>query len=131
MDLNREPHQMASAAAEEIRALNHRTLDADKAFTYPGQVSDTANGIATLLERLPQALRQMEAGLEQLRDDNAIRLDDRPENETSQKDIHDQVFAVTQALSRTRELLGEAHTALRQATGPLSHMGGLWEDDEA
>lgn len=39
MDLDRTPVTMASAAAEEIRALNHRTLDT-KVFTQPADVSE-------------------------------------------------------------------------------------------
>lgn len=129
MDLNRTPSQIANSAAEEIRALNHRTLNTT-AYTQPGDVSDAANAVATLLERLPQALEQLEAGLTQLQDANAIRLDTKPLGDTSRQDIFNEVFTVTSALSEARRKLREAHAALRDATGPLSHMGGLWEDDQ-
>lgn len=129
MDLTRPPSQIANAAAEEIRALNHRTLD-DPAYEQPGDVSDTANGVATLLERLPQALDQLEAGLLVLHDANKIRLDTKPLGDTSRQDIAHEVFTVTSALSEARRALREAHRAMKEATGPLSHMGGLWEDDQ-
>lgn len=129
MDLNRTPSQIANAAAEEVRALNHRTLDT-KAFKQPGDVSDTAIAVASLLERLPQTLQQLEAGLVQLQHADAIRLDTKPLAGTSPQDIADEVAAVTSALSEARRMLGAARTAMREATGPLSHMGGLWDDED-
>lgn len=127
MDLDRTPSKIAGESAEQVRALNHRTLDT-KAFSQPGDVSDTANGIATLLERLPQALEQLEAGLTQLHHDGRIRLDTKPLGATSQQDILNEVVTVTSALSDARHFLRQAHTAMKEATGPLSHMGGLWDD---
>lgn len=128
MDLTRTPAEIASAAAEETRALNHRTLD-PKAFTQPGDVSDVANAVATLVQRLPQTLQQLEAGLEALYDHDAIRLDDIREGYASQKDISDRVSAVRSALRDAREDLSQAYATLQRATGPLSHMGGRWEDE--
>lgn len=129
MDLNRTPATIATDAAESIRALNHRTL-APKSYVQPGDVSDTAGAIATLLERLPQAIDQMEAAMLDFQDTNAIRLDTKPADETSQQDVFNEVFAVTAALTEVRRLIRSAHSEMKQATGPLSHMGGLLEDDE-
>jgi hypothetical protein len=129
MDLSRTPSQLSNDAAESIRALNHRTLD-PKAFTQPGDVSDVATAIATLVERLPQALAQMQAGLRALDDRDAIRLDDIREGYASQKDISDRVSAVLSALRDAREDLSQAHATLQRATSPLSHMGGQWEDED-
>jgi hypothetical protein len=129
VNLNRTPAAMANAATEEVRQLNHRSLD-PKAFDHPGDVSDTANGIATLLQYLPQALQQLEAGIEALHDRNAIRLDDLPEGAASQKDISGRVSAVLSGLRDAREDVQRAHDSIRRATSPLSHMGGLWEDDD-
>lgn len=128
MNLDRTPAAISFAAAEEIRALNHRTLDT-KAFTQPGHVSDTAIALGSLIERLPQALEQLEAGLVQLQLANAIRLDTRPVAATSQQDVADEVFTVVSGLSEARRLLRAAHEAMREATGSLSHMGGLWPGD--
>jgi uncharacterized protein YicC (UPF0701 family) len=129
MDLNRTPAEIASAAAEEVRALNHRTLD-PKAFTQPGDVSDVADAVATLVQRLPQTLQQLEAGLEALYDRDAIRLDDIREGYASQKDISNRVSAVRSALRQAREDLSQVHATLQRATSPLSHMGGQWEDED-
>lgn len=121
MDLNRTPSQIGNAAAEEIRALNHRTLD-PKAFTQPGDVSDVANAIGTLMQRLPQTLQQMEAGLRELAERGAVRMDDGT-------DVEDRVEAALVWLAATREQVGLASSEFQKATSPLSHMGGLWEDD--
>lgn len=128
MDLNRPPAEMANAAAESIRELNHRTLD-PKAFTQPGDVSDIANAIALLVQRLPQAIQQLEAGLAALHERGAIRLDDIPEGHASRKDVQDRVFEALFGLRESRDDLRRAHEYLTRATGPLSHMGGLWEDE--
>jgi hypothetical protein len=130
MDLNRTPSQIANAAADQVRQLNHRTLD-PKAFTQPGDVSDVADSVATLLERLPEALAQMQAGLCALEEHDAIRLDDVPPGSVSARDVSDRVAIVQSALGDAREDLSRAHATLKRATGPLSHMGGPWEDDEA
>lgn len=129
MDLDRTPGQIADAAAEELRSLNHRTLDA-KAFTQPGDVSETVDALTRVVQYLPQALRQAQAALERLHEEERIRLDDKPPAETSRKDISDRVFGVTFALRNAREQLSMAEEHLRQARGPLSHMGAPWEDAE-
>lgn len=128
MDLDRTPVTMASAAAEEIRALNHRTLDTG-VFAQSGDVSDTANALSVLLERLPQAFQQLESGLVQLEMGNRIRLDTKPLGATTEQDIRHEVATVTSALTEARNLIQQAHQSMREATGPLSHMGGLWDDD--
>lgn len=129
MDLKRTPPAIGHAAAEEIRALNHRTLD-PKAFTQPGDVSGVADALATLLERLPQAVAQMQAGLRELEQRDAIRLDDVAAGDSTARAVSDRVAAVQSALGDTREDLSRALATLKRAAGPLSHMGGLWEDDE-
>ena len=129
MDLNREPSAIAHAAAEEIRALNHRTLD-NSVFSQPVQVSDTAFGVSTSLERLPQALEQLKGALTQLQADGRIRLAPKPLRETSQQDINTEVTTAVLALSDAQDFLRQAHNAMRNATNVLSNLGGLWEDSE-
>lgn len=121
------PAQLASDAAEAIRQLNHASMD-PRNWTSPTEISDTVNALAALLERLPQALRQLESGLLELSDDHRIRLDNVPD--PSEQDIVHQVFLVQSALEETRGHLGQAREALRRATSPLSHMGAPWPEDD-
>jgi hypothetical protein len=127
VDLSRTPAQIATAAAEELRAFNHRTLEA-KAFEQPGDVSEAADALARVVQYLPQALRQLEAGLERLHEEQRIRLDDKSPAETSQKDIFDRVTAVVLALREARVDLSRLDDRMREVKGPLSHMGAPWED---
>lgn len=122
MDLNREPNVIGFSAAEEVRALNHATLD-PAAFPFAGTVSDTANAIATLVQRLPQSCEQMSAGLRALEEQHAIRMADG-------SDVTEQVGTVLRALLNAQEALTAAHGALREATGPLSSMGGFFTDED-
>ncbi|MFD7995476.1 hypothetical protein [Streptomyces mexicanus] len=129
MDLNRTPAQISRAMAEEARALNHRTLKAD-AFDNAPSVADTADGIAAVIQRLPQAIQQLEAGLQALADDNQIRLADRHPREVSAKDVHDAVFDVLWNLKEAREGLGRLNEHVRAATRRLSNMGGPWPEQD-
>jgi hypothetical protein len=129
LDLDRKPSQIASALAEEARALNHRTLDAD-AFSYPSDVSDTANGVAATVQRLPQALQQLEAGLKALDASNRIRLADRHPSEVSRADIVRAVSTALFGLQEARQALGSVEEHLRTTTGVLGNLGAPWDDDE-
>lgn len=124
MDLTRDPQTIAHAAAEEVRALNHSTLAPD-AFATPSDVSSAADGIATLLQRLPQTLDQIGAALSRFEGKQAIRMDDGT-------NVGEQVALVLQAVQTAQAGLGMAESAFRGAAGPLSHMGGHFppEGDE-
>ncbi|MFJ8727679.1 hypothetical protein [Streptomyces sp. NPDC093269] len=122
MDLNRTPAAIANVAAEEIRALNHRTLD-PKAFEQPSDVSNVVNGLAMLTERLEQAINQTGSGLRQFHDRNAIRMDDG-------SNVDERVAVVAQELLSAQIALGALKDHLRAAASPLSHMGSPWDDDE-
>jgi hypothetical protein len=129
VDLNRTPPQIASAMAEEARALNDRTLTAD-AFPYPADVSDTAAAIAAVVQRLPQALQQLEAGLKTLDEEDRIRLADRHPSEVSQADIAHAVSTALFGLLEARQGLGMVEEHLRTATGVLGNLGAPWDDTE-
>ncbi|MFB7738307.1 hypothetical protein ACFC08_28745 [Streptomyces sp. NPDC056112] len=128
MDLDRTPAQISSAMAEEARALNHRTLKPD-AFPNPSNVADTAVGIATVVQRLPQALQQLEAGLQALYDDKRIRLADRHPREVSASDIHHAVCDALFGLEEARRALAGVEGHLRSATSVLGNLGAPWEDE--
>lgn len=129
MDLTRKPSQIASAMGDEARALNHRTLKTD-AFPYPADVSDTATGIAATVQRLPQALQQLEAGLKALDHDNRIRLADRDPREVSQADISAAVSTALFGLQEARQALSSVEEHLRTATGVLGSLGAPWDDED-
>lgn len=120
MDLDRTPAQIANSAAEEIRALNHRTLD-PRAYTQPADVSDVVNALMTLVQRIPQALTQAETALRVQEERGAIRLD---YGNGSQQELVSAFVAALTGLQEGRGLLERAHEQLRDAAGPLSHMGG-------
>lgn len=127
MNLDRTPAQLASDAAEAIRALNHRTLKTD-AFPNPADVSDTANGISAVIQRLPQALQQLEAGMRALDENDRIRLADRHPSEVSQFDIARAVSTVLVGLEEARQALGRVEDHLRDATGVLGNLGAPWPE---
>lgn len=129
MDLNRTPSQLASDAAESIRALNHRTLKPD-AFPNPADVSDTAVGIAAVVQRLPQALQQLEAGLQSLHDDQRIRLADRHPDLVTDAVLEEAVAAALLGLQDARAALGVVEERLRSATRVLGSLGAPWSDSD-
>ncbi|MGE7437759.1 hypothetical protein [Kitasatospora sp. NPDC001175] len=67
MKSNRTPVEVACAAAEKIRALNHRAQRGNdpgprEPFPSPRTVYDTVTVLHTLLERLPQPFDQKKSG---------------------------------------------------------------------
>lgn len=122
MDLSRDPSVIASAAAEEVRALNHRTLSPD-AFRQPADAGDTAHHLATLIERLQQSLVQLCHGVEALEEKQAIRMDDG-------SDVGEQVSDALRSLSYASQDLIATHNSLKKAAGVMSHMGGHFADEE-
>lgn len=122
MDLSRDPSAIASAAAEEVRALNHRTLD-PYAFRQPADVGDTAHHLDTLVDRLHQSLTQLRHGLEALGEQDAIRMDDG-------SDVGEQVSRAVRNLDYASQDLIAVHNSLKQASAVLSHMGGHFTDEE-
>ncbi|CAL9667703.1 hypothetical protein SUDANB145_07246 (plasmid) [Streptomyces sp. enrichment culture] len=130
MDLNRRPSEIASNAAEEIRALNHRTLKAGSYETAP-EIAYALGHLLTLIERLPQALQQMENGLTTLDDEQKIRLADRHPSEVSQADLTHAVSTVRFGLKEGREMLTRVQELLRESNQVASSLGGPWPEDDA
>ena len=122
MDLTKTPGQLATEAAEAIRALNHRTIDA-KAYDAPPSVGEAAYGLRTLTERLPQSLQQMESELLRFDAEDSIRMDDGT----------DPAYAVAEcaaALAAARQHLDHLLGELAIVSARTSHMGGHWPADE-
>lgn len=124
MDLNRTPARIADAAAEEIRALNHRTLDPKASLPTPPDVAGVAEGINALLQRLPQALEQAGRALEGMADRNEIRMDNGADPARAAAEAG-------AALLEVRDHLQAAGSAMQDAVNQLARMGGHWPDDEA
>jgi hypothetical protein len=125
MDLDREPQQMARAGAEEIRCLNHRTLNSGS-YTYPGQVAATAEALRELASRLPQAFQQMRTGLAELDRAGKIRMENGSEP-------HPHAVAVARHLEEAERAATAMYAALRETHSTLFSMGMPWEyaeDDE-
>ncbi|MFF9003619.1 hypothetical protein ACF1GW_38640 [Streptomyces achromogenes] len=128
MDLNRTPAEISRAMAEEARALNHRTIDG-KVFETPIDIAYTAEGIMAVVQRLPQALQQLEAGLEILRDSNRIRLADRHPSEVTNEALARAVATVLVGLQDARAALGTVEEHLQDANRVLSNLGAPWPDN--
>jgi uncharacterized membrane protein YdfJ with MMPL/SSD domain len=121
MDLSKTPGQLATEAADAIRALNHKTLN--DSYETPPAVGEVAYALRTLVERLPQALNQMTAGLVGLDDESAIRMDDGT----------DHVYAVAECVAANQaaqSLLEQLQAELAIVSARTSHMGSHWPDDE-
>lgn len=116
MNLDRSPFEIASAAAEEIRALNHRTLDDKNAYPYPSTVNETNSALKSLAERLPQGISQLREGLERLSEAGHIRLTDAPGGGSSD---------VSARVTEVREKLREAEVAADLMASLLERVGNL------
>ncbi|CAM5244574.1 hypothetical protein SANTM175S_09779 [Streptomyces antimycoticus] len=83
--------ELSDAAAEAIRQLNHATGKPD-GLEYPGDAYSTVANLKTLVQRLPQALEQIEAFITGLHTDGHLTSDrGRP--------IEDEIDAVQASLN--------------------------------
>lgn len=131
MDLDRTPAQIASAAADELQALNHRTagpgaFHGDDGFrgVTPARLAGTVQGLLVLTQRLPQSLQQLRRGLQALEEEQQIRMADG-------QDPGDAVSTALRALLNAEEAFKAAEHALQAAGTPMAAMGGyLDETDE-
>lgn len=118
MNLNREPSTIAEAAAEEVRAFNHRSLDSG-AFEQPADVYRTVNALTQIVRYMPQAIEQTWKQLRAMEQDGAIRID-------SGADVKAEMEKARLALSEARRLVATGGGFLDDATQTLSRMGGQW-----
>jgi hypothetical protein len=110
-----EPRLLAREAAAVIRQLNHVTLD-QASMPYAGEVSATVLELIGLVDRLPQTLSQLEAGLRAVEAADGIRLD-------HDGDLTAEVNAAAKGLSDASAALDAVSKALGEASAPLFHMG--------
>ncbi|MER5617592.1 hypothetical protein [Streptomyces sp. NPDC002215] len=131
MDLNRSPYAMASAAAEEIRALNHRTLDDHHAYPYPASINETNSALKTLAQRLPQTIGQLREALDRQAQAGHIRLvvaqgQNAPDIDTRMEAVRNQLFeaeAAALALEKALEEVGNL-------TCDMGYGGPVDDEDE-
>lgn len=111
LNLNREPQEMARDASEEIRCLNHRTINRGS-YTYPGQVAVTAEGLRDMASRLPQTLQQMRAGLAELEQARQIRMENGSAPGPHVADVNLCLENAERATHSLQRALQEAHSTL-------------------
>lgn len=131
MDQDRTPQQIAYALAEEAQVLNHAShgpeafYGRDEQGTFisaaPSNVSSTVSGLSTLLGHLPQAVQHAAQALQHLEEKQAIRM-------ANPNHAGEEVSVVLRALLNAQQAITVAHGHLREAAGPLSAMGGHFED---
>lgn len=115
--MNPGPASYAKVAAEAIRELNHATLPAKNALSWPSDVYDVLAWLATLAARLPQALAQLDALLTEQVDTGRIAV-------AGGDPVDDPVAAVITAgqwLHAASLTAHQLHSALDQAQAALTH----------
>ncbi|MFD7867354.1 hypothetical protein [Streptomyces sp. NPDC059783] len=134
VDLDREPQKIARNAADEIRALNHRTIDAQGFYGHdedgpyisaaPPNISATVEALIALTDRLPQALQQASRALQHAEEQHAIVMADGA-------DVADQVSVALRGLLDAEQAVKMANVHLREAGRPLANMGGCCAAEDA
>lgn len=125
MPRNPDPCQIAREAVTAIRELNHATLDLTT-MPVAGEISTTVIALIDLIDRLPQTLDQLAAGLRDVQQRDQIRLD-------HDGDLQAEVQAALKGLQDAQEALPAVSKALGEASAPLFHMGAPYTpsgDDE-
>jgi len=124
VDLDRTPETISYAAAEELRALNHRTLSAD-VFTYPAEIQSTASGLNKLLQTLPQSLSQLTAGLDHVQQSQTLLSRD-------DSNVDQTVDEVRAAIASSEAYVKAAQRALQDVVDKLALVGVRYvpDDDE-
>ncbi|MFF6903342.1 hypothetical protein [Streptomyces hydrogenans] len=122
MDLARTPETIAYTAAEELRALNHRTLTSS-AFTYPAEIQSTASGLNKLLQTLPQSLSQLTAGLDHVQQSQTLLSRD-------DTDVDQTVNEARAAIASSAAHVKAAQQALQDVVDKLALVGVRYAPDE-
>lgn len=134
MRLDREPQELARAASDVIRQLNHATLAVEGFYGHdedgpyinaaPSNVSATVEALVALTDRLPQALEQASRALQHLEEEQAIRMADG-------SDVNEQVSVALRSLLDAEQAVKMANVHLREAGRPLANMGGRCAPEDA
>jgi flavorubredoxin len=115
--------QVANAAAEAVRVLNHATLNhAAEALRYPSDADAVIEALATMAARLPQLLEQIADWLSQQGADGRLAVTHGPYGGYPGEAVDD----VRSWLSEAKECTAGLHYALdqaRQTTAAISAGG--------
>jgi hypothetical protein len=112
-----KPSGAAQAAAEAVRDLNRATLFGG--YEWPGDVDAVVVALATLAQRLPQALGQAAGWLEREHDAGRVAHDTQGENVTVS------VYAALMCLDNAVRHAGALAVALDQARQHTAHLRGV------
>jgi hypothetical protein len=114
--IQRTPAQQADAAAEAIRSLNHLTKGTGEDWQYPGDAYDAVGNLATMAQRLPQALEQIGRMIERLAAQDHIRSD---KGGDGSGDVTAALIGL-RAAKRDADALGSHLNAVHSALSPLA-----------
>lgn len=124
MDLSRTPAQAASAAAEEIRALNHIMYNG---FKEPADAYATVGALSRLVSMLPQAVKMIGNAVGALETRGGLRsdTDTLPDDLAGTYDALRLAVAESNALYRqldfAHQALGRIGTELREEDDDSLH----------
>lgn len=108
----RTPAELASRAAEDIRAINHALYDG---IAYPGDAYSTVGNLTHLVSMLPQALTMIRSAVEKLERTAALYSD----RGTLADDLVAAYAGLEQAAADAQTLYG----SISRAHAALSHIG--------
>ncbi|MEW9521752.1 hypothetical protein [Streptomyces tubercidicus] len=116
MRIDRDPALIAYQLADECRALVTATAKPAQLGTV-AEVRDVVEGVHLAVNQLPQAVRQAAAALRALEEQQAIGVADGG-------DLGEDVSLALRAFLNAEVGLTLARAALREASEPLSRLGG-------
>lgn len=114
MSTDREPAAIAYHLATEARVLRDRTTNPAEYRTV-ADVRDVAEGLHLTADLLPQAVRQLSAGLRLLEEQGALHAEDGA-------DASETVSQALRALLNAEVGLALTRAALREAVAPLARL---------
>jgi hypothetical protein len=110
--------QLATQAAEAIRAMNHLTLGSTEALSSPAELDDVITALAQVTARLPQLLTQLASWLGTQHQPGWLRLDAFSPHPDPRTAIGEAIKDLTAASSCARQ----AGRALHCAHHTLAHL---------
>ncbi|WP_327419718.1 hypothetical protein [Streptomyces sp. NBC_01233] len=108
---DKTPAQLAEAAGDAVRALNHATLGTQADWEYPGDVYSVVGNLSYMAGMLPQALDQVAQLLKRLEAEGHLKSD----RDTLAADLEAAYAGLTiaaGAASTLRGALDRAHNGL-------------------